>query len=78
MGSIYFFSGNYGKIVVAHLVAVTSIGIISAAAIHFKKRKSKSLSKDHHSSDVLALYLDRTESSRVGKLERFSDYVGKF
>ncbi|KAL3506047.1 hypothetical protein ACH5RR_031429 [Cinchona calisaya] len=70
---------GYGKVVLAHVLAVTSIGLISVAAIHFRQRKSKSSStkKDDHHHNHLAPFLDKTESGRVGKLERFSDYVAR-
>ncbi|CAI9118285.1 OLC1v1019834C1 [Oldenlandia corymbosa var. corymbosa] len=59
------------------LVAISIVIISSAAAIYFRKRKSKSSPKDHHFNDVLVPSLKRTESGRVGNLERFSDYVAR-
>ncbi|KAH7843706.1 hypothetical protein Vadar_019809 [Vaccinium darrowii] len=68
---------GHGKaITVAHILAATSIGIISAAAaVHHRRQKAKKeISKDQ----VIVPVLRRNESSgRVGKLERFSDYVAR-
>nr|XP_027116428.1 uncharacterized protein LOC113734222 isoform X2 [Coffea arabica] len=67
---------GYGKVVLAHFLAATAIGLISAATLYFRRRKSKSSSsEDHHLNKFLAPFLDKTESGRVGKLEKFSDYV---
>lgn len=78
---IYIFSDGFSKIVLAHLLAATSIGIITAAAMHFRRKiksksKSNDVSKDRGNGELVPI-LDRTESGRVGKLERFPDYVGK-
>ncbi|KAL2230014.1 UNVERIFIED_CONTAM: Calmodulin calcium-dependent NAD kinase [Sesamum indicum] len=64
---------GFGKIVLAHVAAATSIGVISAVVMHFRHRKSKSSGADNH----LAPLLDRTESGRVGKIERFSHYLAR-
>ncbi|XP_027166839.1 uncharacterized protein LOC113766873 [Coffea eugenioides] len=69
---------GYGKAVLAHFLAATAIGLISAATLYFRRRKSKSSSsEDHRLNKFLAPFLDRTESGRVGKLEKFSDYVAR-
>ncbi|KAK4482819.1 hypothetical protein RD792_009989 [Penstemon davidsonii] len=68
---------GFGKIVLAHFAAAASIGVISAAAVmHFRHRKTKTSSKDDE-HNPLAPYLDRTESGRVGKIERFSHYLAR-
>ncbi|PIN08839.1 hypothetical protein CDL12_18586 [Handroanthus impetiginosus] len=65
---------GFGKIILAHIAAAASIGAISAAAImHFRHRKSKPSKDDNH----LAPLLDRTDSGRVGKVERFSHYLAR-
>lgn len=69
---------GHGKaIVLAHVLAAASVGLISAAAaaVHYRRRNPKKelLSKDQ----VIVPQLRRNESSgRVGRLERFSVYVG--
>lgn len=70
---------GFTKIVLAHLLVATSVGIISAAAMHFRRRKSKEYSNKDQQRGLLALapVLDRTESGRFGKLERFPDYVAR-
>ncbi|KAE9455406.1 hypothetical protein C3L33_12698, partial [Rhododendron williamsianum] len=65
-------------IVLAHVLAAASVGLISAAAaaVHYRRRKPKKelLSKDQ----VIVPQLRRNESSgRVGRLERFSVYVAR-
>ncbi|KAL0388479.1 UNVERIFIED_CONTAM: Calmodulin calcium-dependent NAD kinase [Sesamum radiatum] len=64
---------SFGKIVLAHVAAAASIGVISAAVMHFRHRRSKPSEADDH----LAPLLDRTESGRVGKIERFSHYLAR-
>ncbi|XP_071938033.1 calmodulin calcium-dependent NAD kinase-like isoform X2 [Coffea arabica] len=76
--SIMHHQDGYGKVVLAHFLAATAIGLISAATLYFRRRKSKSSSsEDHHLNKFLAPFLDKTESGRVGKLEKFSDYVAR-
>ena len=55
------------------------MGSIRSALIFSLHWKWNASSKDHHPpfSNLLAPFLDRTESGRVGKLEKFPDYVGK-
>ncbi|KAL0376723.1 UNVERIFIED_CONTAM: Calmodulin calcium-dependent NAD kinase [Sesamum calycinum] len=64
---------SFGKIVLAHVAAAASIGVISAAVMHFRHRRSKPSEADDH----LAPLFDRTESGRVGKIERFSHYLAR-
>ncbi|XP_057771402.1 calmodulin calcium-dependent NAD kinase [Salvia miltiorrhiza] len=59
-----------GKIVAAHVAAATVVGLASAAVMHFHRRHSKP-------SDDLAPLLHRTESGRLGKIERFSHYLAR-
>uniref|UniRef100_A0A5B7AYA6 Zeta toxin domain-containing protein n=1 Tax=Davidia involucrata TaxID=16924 RepID=A0A5B7AYA6_DAVIN len=63
---------GYGKIILAHILTATSIVFISAAAIHYHKKKSRP-SKDQN----VVPQLERTDSGRVGRLERFSHYVAR-
>ena len=65
------FIDGHRKVILAHILAATSIGIISAAVIHYRKRRSK---PSKHQN--IAPQLDLTQSGRVGRLERFSQYVG--
>ncbi|KAL2508629.1 P-loop containing nucleoside triphosphate hydrolase superfamily protein [Forsythia ovata] len=62
-----------GKVILAHLLAAASFGIISAGVMHYHHRKSKPTSKHNN----LAPCLDRTESGRVRKIESFSHYVSR-
>lgn len=64
---------GFANIVTAHLLAAASIGIISVAVMHFRRKKSKPSKVDNN----FAPLLDRTESGRFGKLEKFSDYVAR-
>ncbi|EYU32994.1 hypothetical protein ABFS82_07G041400 [Erythranthe guttata] len=73
---------GFGKFALAvHIAAASSIGLISAAGImHFRHRKSKPSNDnggDDHHHHHLAPVLDRTESGRVGKIERFSHYLAR-
>ena len=60
--------------ILAHILAATSIGVISATAFHYYHRQKPQ--KQLEDQTVVPL-LDRNESGRVAKLERFSNYVGK-
>ncbi|GER56163.1 P-loop containing nucleoside triphosphatehydrolases superfamily protein [Striga asiatica] len=64
---------NVGKIVLAHVAAAASIGIISAGVMHFRQRRSKP-SKYY---DHLAPLLYRSESGRLPNIERFSHYLAR-
>ncbi|XP_052189718.1 LOW QUALITY PROTEIN: calmodulin calcium-dependent NAD kinase-like [Diospyros lotus] len=68
---------GYFKLVLANFVPVISIGVIfaaaAAAAAHHRRRKPKEMSK----GQTVVPLLDRSESGRVGRLERFSDYVAR-
>ncbi|CAA2955086.1 Zeta toxin domain containing [Olea europaea subsp. europaea] len=61
------------KVILAHILAAASFGIISAGVMHYRHWKSKSTLKENN----LAPYLDRTESGRVRKIETFSQYVAR-
>lgn len=59
------------------------MGIISVFAMHLhKSSKSKSKSSKVDDNQInfnpLTPILDRTESGRAGKLEKFSHYVGQY
>ncbi|KAG8370338.1 hypothetical protein BUALT_Bualt14G0106400 [Buddleja alternifolia] len=62
-----------GKIILAHIATATSIGLISAGIMHYRHRKSKPSTHDNH----LAPLIDRTESGRLGNIERFSHYLAR-
>ncbi|KAI3469694.1 hypothetical protein Pfo_026357 [Paulownia fortunei] len=64
---------GFGKIILAHIAAATSLGLISAGIMHFHHRKSKPSKDDNH----LAPLWERTESGRIGKIERFSHYLAR-
>ncbi|GFY84983.1 P-loop containing nucleoside triphosphate hydrolases superfamily protein [Actinidia rufa] len=64
---------GHGRAILGHILAATSIGFIYAAAVHYRRKKPKNLSKDQ----VIVPLLERRESGRVGKLEKFSIYVAR-
>nr|GMD79375.1 Pre-mRNA-splicing factor like [Ipomoea batatas] len=57
-----------------HPIGASFLGIISALALHFRHRQSKR-SKDEHLHNFLAPLLERSDSGRAGRVERFSIYV---
>ncbi|KAH9764583.1 calmodulin calcium-dependent NAD kinase [Citrus sinensis] len=62
---------GHGKAIISHIAAASFVGAFAAAASHYRRQKYK-----YHvgNQDIIPL-LDRTESGRVGNLERFSHYV---
>lgn len=72
-----FFVGGYGKFIIAHILAATTIGIISASMIRYRRRKPKSSGGGEPAVQTLVPRLHNTESGHVGRLERFSDYVAR-
>lgn len=65
---------GHDKAIISHIAAASFIGAFAAAAAsHYRRQKYK-----HHmgNQDIVPL-LDRTESGRVGNLERFSHYVAR-
>ncbi|CAA0806653.1 P-loop containing nucleoside triphosphate hydrolases superfamily protein [Striga hermonthica] len=64
---------NVGKIVLAHVAAAASIGIISAGVMHLRHRRSKP-SKDYNH---LAPLFYRSQSGRLPNIERFSHYLAR-
>ncbi|CAL5439865.1 unnamed protein product [Camellia sinensis] len=60
--------------ILAHILAATSIGVISATAFHYYHRQMPQ--KQLEDQTVVPL-LDRNESGCVAKLERFSNYVAR-
>lgn len=65
--------GGHGKVIITRMLAASFVGLLAAAAIHYYMKKSKP-ARD----DSIIPRLDRTESGRVGKIERFAHYVGKY
>ncbi|XVF28689.1 hypothetical protein REPUB_Repub15cG0051500 [Reevesia pubescens] len=63
---------DHGKVLITRIVAASVVGAIAAAAASYCRRKSKPV-KDQ---SIIPL-LERTESGRVGNLERFSHYVAR-
>ncbi|XWS08857.1 hypothetical protein CRYUN_Cryun40dG0036300 [Craigia yunnanensis] len=65
---------GHGKVIITAVLAASVIGAIAAASAtaSYCRRKSKPV-KDH---SIIPL-LERTESGRVGNLERFSHYVAR-
>ncbi|CAL5333155.1 unnamed protein product [Camellia sinensis] len=59
--------------ILAHILAATSIGVISATAFHYYHQQKPQ--KQLEDQTIVPL-LDRNESGRVAKLERFSNHVG--
>ncbi|GMJ08797.1 NAD kinase-CaM dependent [Hibiscus trionum] len=69
------FEPGHGKSIIIPIVAASVIGVAAATAAAYTWRKSKPV-VEHHQSMLIPL-LDRTESGRVGNLERFSHYVAR-
>ncbi|KAG4126378.1 hypothetical protein ERO13_D10G153200v2 [Gossypium hirsutum] len=67
---------GHGKSIRTPVVAASFIGVVvAAAAAAYNRRKSKAVKEDHQS--MIVPLLVRTESGRVGNLERFSHYVAR-
>ncbi|KAK3190240.1 hypothetical protein Dsin_029801 [Dipteronia sinensis] len=64
--------GN-GKLILSHILVVSFAGAVAAAATHYRWKRTKTPIADQNIIPIL----DRTESGRVGKLERFSHYVAR-
>nr|GEW28379.1 putative zeta toxin domain, P-loop containing nucleoside triphosphate hydrolase [Tanacetum cinerariifolium] len=62
---------GYGKLVVAHIVAASTAGFIYAAAVHRRRKNSKSLEV------VVVPKLELTGSGHAGRLEKFHHYVAR-
>ncbi|KAH7522182.1 hypothetical protein FEM48_Zijuj07G0111300 [Ziziphus jujuba var. spinosa] len=71
-------NGNNGKVNLTHILAAASLfGFAAAgatAATHYYRRRPKS---KPFTDPTIIPRLDRTESGRVGQLEKFTHYVGK-
>ncbi|KAE8705020.1 P-loop containing nucleoside triphosphate hydrolases superfamily protein isoform 1 [Hibiscus syriacus] len=66
---------GHGISIITSIVAASVIGAAAAAAaVAYTRRKSEPL-KEHQ--NIITPFLYRTESCRVGKLERFSHYVAR-
>ncbi|KAI3804268.1 hypothetical protein L1987_25686 [Smallanthus sonchifolius] len=63
---------RYGRLVVAHILAATTIGFIWAAATHQRRKNSKAAKPES-----VIPRLDLTGSGHVGRLEKFSHYVAR-
>ncbi|KAL5784786.1 hypothetical protein ACOSQ2_007178 [Xanthoceras sorbifolium] len=66
-------AGGHGKSIISHILAASFVGAVAAAATHYRRKKTK-LPVGYQ--DIIPI-LDRTESGRAGKLERFSHYVAR-
>ncbi|XAR57353.1 hypothetical protein NMG60_11025469 [Bertholletia excelsa] len=65
---------GYGKTILTHVLAGSSFGVLSAAFTRFLQPNSeKRLPKDQ----IIVPLLERNESGRVGKIEKFSYYVAR-
>ncbi|KAB1219117.1 hypothetical protein CJ030_MR3G008416 [Morella rubra] len=64
--------GGHGKVIITRMLAASFVGLLAAAAFHYYMKKSKP-ARD----DSIIPRLDRTESGRVGKIERFAHYVAR-
>ncbi|KAF5452726.1 hypothetical protein F2P56_027694 [Juglans regia] len=64
--------GGPGKVVITHILAASFFGFIAAAAAQYYRQRSRP-ARDNK----IIPRLERTESGRVGKLERFSHYVAR-
>ncbi|KAJ0092172.1 hypothetical protein Patl1_25226 [Pistacia atlantica] len=66
--------GENGKIIISRILAASFVGAISAAAAkHYRHRYKEEAEEDQY----IIPRLERTESGRLGKLERFSHYVAR-
>ncbi|XP_071686573.1 calmodulin calcium-dependent NAD kinase [Rutidosis leptorrhynchoides] len=66
--------GGYSKLVVTHILAASTVGIIYTAVMRHRRRKN---SKSFKVDDVVVPRLDVTGSGHVGRLEKFSHYVAR-
>ncbi|KAJ0769993.1 hypothetical protein HanLR1_Chr03g0118621 [Helianthus annuus] len=63
---------GYRKLVVAHILAATTVGFTWAAAVYRRRKNSKSVKPES-----IVPRLDLTGSGHVGRVENFPHYVGK-
>ena len=71
----------HGKFIITHILFASLLGFVAAAATcYYQQRKSKAVTVTVTAVRDQANIprLERTESGRVGKLERFSHYVGNY
>lgn len=69
---MHFHDGN--RVDFSHMFAVSFAGLVAAThALRYRHAASKQLEKDNE----IIPKLERTESGRVGKLEKFSHYVAR-
>uniref|UniRef100_A0A2P2KMK4 Uncharacterized protein LOC105129489 isoform X2 n=1 Tax=Rhizophora mucronata TaxID=61149 RepID=A0A2P2KMK4_RHIMU len=68
-------ANGHGKVIFAHLLAASLLGFMASTVVatrHYLRKKSTA-KRDPN----IIPRLDRTESGRVGRLERFSHYVAR-
>ncbi|MFS7924795.1 putative Zeta toxin domain, P-loop containing nucleoside triphosphate hydrolase [Helianthus anomalus] len=63
---------GYRKLVVAHILAATTVGFIWAAAVYRRRKNSKSVKPES-----IVPRLDLTGSGHVGRVENFPHYVAR-
>jgi hypothetical protein len=66
-------NSGHAKVILTRVLAASLLGFISTAATTLYYRRKSKAKIDQHIIPGLV----RTESGRLGNLERFSDYVGK-
>lgn len=64
---------GHGKLIFTRILAASLLGLITAGATHYYRKKSKAKKV----TISIIPRLDRTESGRIGNLERFSHYVAR-
>lgn len=69
---------DHGKVIIKHILVASFLGLVVAAAKRYYRqiKSSKAVSVTVSDQDIIPR-LERTESGRVGKLERFSHYVAR-
>jgi hypothetical protein len=71
----FFLDGSIGKVIrLTHVLAASFAGLIAAAAAsHYRKQLSTVVL-----DKKIIPKVDRSESGRIGQIEKFSHYVGMF
>ena len=65
----------HGKFIITHILFAFFLGFV-AVTLYYQQRKSKAVTAVRDQTNIPRL--ERTKSGRVGKLERFSHYVGNY
>ncbi|XP_051130711.1 calmodulin calcium-dependent NAD kinase-like [Andrographis paniculata] len=65
---------GFAKAALAPIAAAASVGLVAAAVMHYRRGKSR---PSKSAGGDLAPVLYRTESGRVGRIERFSHYLAR-